>query len=153
MDSENLFSVSNTVIMPFWLLMFFAPRWKWTARIIRSPLIIFAPAIIYALLVVPQIGGLLRSLSTPSAASIAETLGTVEGTTIAWAHFVAFDLWVGRWVLLDSVRHDINPVLTSVCLFFVLMLGPVGFLMYMLLRTITLSLRREPLGALVSAPH
>jgi len=35
-----VFSVSSLVVMPFWLLMLVAPRWRWTARIVGSPAIV-----------------------------------------------------------------------------------------------------------------
>ena len=71
--------------------------------------------------------------------------GTPEGATIAWAHFLAFDLFVGRWVYLDARRLGISAWIGSPILFLVLMIGPAGFLLYVLARLVkTRSLSLAP---------
>jgi hypothetical protein len=61
---------------------------------------------------------------------MAALLGTPEGATVAWAHFLAFDLFVGRWIFQDGVRVGLSAWLLSPLLFVVLMVGPLGFLLY-----------------------
>ncbi|MCB0063334.1 MAG: DUF4281 domain-containing protein [Caldilineaceae bacterium] len=131
---EQLFQLSNLLIMPFWILLILLPHWRWTGRIISSPWIAAPPALLYAILVVPGIAGLLAELANPELTQIAELLGTAPGATIAWAHFVTFDLFVGRWVFLDSRQRRITAWLASPILFCVLMFGPLGFLLYLLVR-------------------
>ena len=36
MNPEGLFTAFNIAIIPFWLLLIFAPRWIWTDRIVHS---------------------------------------------------------------------------------------------------------------------
>ncbi|MCL4859521.1 MAG: DUF4281 domain-containing protein [Caldilineaceae bacterium] len=57
--------------------------------------------------------------------------GAPEATAVAWIHFLAFDLFVGRWIYLDSRTQGGSVWLASPCLFFTLMLGPLGFLLYL----------------------
>jgi hypothetical protein len=57
---------------------------------------------------------------------------------VAWAHLLAFDLFVGRWAYLDSRQHDISAWIASPLLFFILMAGPLGFLVYLGGRTAVL---------------
>jgi Domain of unknown function (DUF4281) len=85
---------------------------------------------------VPSILQVLPAVMNPSLSGIATLLGTPAGATIAWVHFLAFDLFVGRWVYLDSRKKQISPLIVSPILFFVLMLGPLGFLAYLLLRLV-----------------
>jgi hypothetical protein len=129
---DLVFMVVNLVVTPFWLLMIFFPGWKWTLKIIRSPLIILPPALIYAALVLPQAGALLGALANPDLNTLAASLANPTGFTIAWAHLLAFDLLAGRWAYLDSREKRVHPVLMGVVLFFTFMLGPVGFLLYLL---------------------
>ena len=136
MTFEVLFSLSNVLVLPFWLLMILAPRWRWTQRLIASPWIAAAPAVLYAALVVPQLPTLLISLANPQLGAIAALLGTPAGATIAWAHFLTFDLFVGRWVYLDSRERGYSAWLIGPVLAFVFMLGPLGFLLYLLLRVL-----------------
>ncbi len=64
--------------------------------------------------------------------AIAKLLGSPAGVTIACAHFLTFDLFVGRWVYLDSRDRAISAWLMAPVLFFVLMLGPIGLLLYLI---------------------
>jgi hypothetical protein len=131
---ETLFQISGLSVLPFWFLMIVAPNWKLTSRLHKSPLVIIAPVIAYVILVLPQIGTLLPKVMGPKLPEIASLLGTPEGATIAWMHFLAFDLFVGRWAYLDSRERGISAWLMAPILFFILMLGPFGFLLYMVVR-------------------
>jgi len=128
---ETLFKISGLFVLPFWFLMIVAPHWKGTQRLLKSPVVIIAPVIAYVILVLPQIGRLLPKVMGPQLPEIAALLGTPEGATIGWMHFLAFDLFVGRWVYLDSRERGISAWLMAPILFFILMLGPLGFLLYL----------------------
>jgi hypothetical protein len=47
---ETLFKLSSLVVLPFWALMIFLPRWSATKRLMSTPL---ACAAVYALLALP----------------------------------------------------------------------------------------------------
>ncbi len=72
----------------------------------------------------------------PTLVGVAGLLGSEVGATIGWVHFLAFDLFVGRWIYLDSREKNISVWLMAPILFFTLMLGPLGLLSYLLLREI-----------------
>jgi len=114
--------------------MIFLPFWGWTKRIVASPWMAAPAALLYAALVLPGVAGIFAEVATPQLPEIAALLGTPAGATIAWAHFLAFDLFVGRWVYLDSRERKISAWLVSPILFFVLMLGPLGLLLYLATR-------------------
>jgi hypothetical protein len=131
---DTIFTLSNVFALPFWLLMIFLPHWRWTQRILRSLWPVAALAVVYALLFAAQIGADAASLLNPTLASIAALLGAPAGAALAWVHFLAFDLFVGRWVYLDSREHRLPAWLVSPVLFFVLMSGPLGLLFYLAVR-------------------
>ncbi len=133
---EQVFSISSLLVMPFWALMIFAPRWSWAKRIIGSPFISLPAALLYAILVVPNALSLLPALANPNLAGIQALLGSPQGATIGWIHFLAFDLFVGRWAYLDSLEKNLNPFLMAVVLLMVLMFGPLGFAVYLGVRSI-----------------
>lgn len=128
---EALFSLGNLSVMPFWLLMILAPGWRWTGRIMASPLVALAPALAYAALVLPAVASLLPLVATPRLDAIAALLGTERGATVGWMHFLAFDLLVGRQIFLDARERQIPPWVSSPVLFFTLMLGPLGYLLHL----------------------
>jgi hypothetical protein len=131
---DLLFDLGSLVVFPFWLLMIFAPRWRWTARVVASPLIIAAPAVLYLLLVLPNAGTILPALIRPSVPTLGPVLGSPLGVTLAWLHFLAFDLFVGRWIYLDSRLNGVSAAIVSPILALTLMLGPCGFIAYLAAR-------------------
>lgn len=134
---ETLFSLANLYVMPFWALMIFLPRWRWTQRLMAS-LWPFVPlALLYAVWIVPALlGGAGADIANPTLAGIAALLGTPEGAAVGWVHFLAFDLFVGRWAYFDSQKVGLSPWLMAPILFLVLMAGPLGWLLYALARGI-----------------
>ena len=133
---STLFRLSNFLVLPFWALMMLLPRWRWTTRIIRSPFVSAAPATLYAALVLPRLGEIWSAVLRPTLSGIVALLGSPAGATIAWVHFLAFDLFVGRWIYLDSQDRRISAWLMVPVLFLTLMLGPAGFLFYLVVRSV-----------------
>ena len=131
---EPIFSLSSLLTMPFWLLMIGLPGWRWTVRIMQSLWSVVPAAVAYGLLVLPNMPGLLGALANPELGAIATLLGSPMGATIGWIHFLAFDLFVGRWAYLDSRQRGIHPLLVSPTLFVILMFGPLGLVLYLLVR-------------------
>jgi len=146
-----LFRLSNMLVLPFWVLMILLPRWRWTGRIMRSPCVSAAPALLYAALVLPRLGAIWPAIARPTLPGVAALLGSPEGTTIAWVHFLAFDLFVGRWIYLDSQERQLSPLLTAPVLFLTFMLGPLGFLIYLVIRAVLSSREADKSGAQISA--
>ncbi len=73
---------------------------------------------------------------------------TKGGATIGWIHYLAFDLFVGLWVARNADRHHYLRWIQIIILFFVLMVGPLGLTLYLLLRA---TCREKPENAVL--PH
>jgi len=130
----TLFGLTFAVAAPFWALMILLPGWSWTRRIIASPLIVLPVVVIYALLVIPAFGEVLPAVASPTLGGVRELLGTADGAAAAWAHMLAFDLFVGRWSWLDSRTRGIPALIMSPVLLLTILLGPLGLLVYLLVR-------------------
>ena len=130
-----LFSLTFAVAAPFWALMILLPRWSWTARIVGSPLIVLPAVLIYAVLVIPALGEVLPAVASPTLNSVRELLGTANGAAAGWAHMIAFDLFVGRWSWLDARTRAVPALVMAPILVLTIMLGPLGLLVYLLVRT------------------
>lgn len=141
--TESVFLAANLFVLPFWALMIFLPEWRLTRRVMGTPFLIAVLPALYVALVLPRLGDLLPVLlSQPDLKAVAGRLGTPEGALIGWIHFLAFDLFVGRYIYLDNREHRISafvigPVLALTCLF-----GPAGLLAYLLIRA-SVRVRRE----------
>ena len=130
----TLFDLTFLLAAPFWALMILLPKWSWTARIVRSPLIVLPVVAIYAALVVPAFGDVWASVSNPALDGVAELLGSPAGAAAGWAHMIAFDLFVGRWSFLDSRERGIPALLMAPILLLTIMLGPLGLAAYLAVR-------------------
>jgi hypothetical protein len=145
---ETIFQLSNLLVMPFWLLMILLPHWQWTRRILTSPWVVAPAAFLYAVLVIPALATLLPQLANPQLGAIAALLSTPQGATIAWIHFLAFDLFVGRWAYLDSRQRGITAWLVSPSLLLILLVGPLGLLLYLFVSLFAAhSLQPAPAGS------
>jgi len=131
--------------------MILLPRWRWTTRVIRSPLVSAAPAALYGALVLPRLGEIWPAVSRPTLSGVATLLGSPAGASIAWVHFLAFDLFVGRWIYLDSQERGVRAWLMAPILFLTLMLGPVGFLLYLIMRPLAAVVSPAPAKAAVQS--
>jgi hypothetical protein len=144
MDPQLLFSLTFPLAAPFWALMIFAPGWSVTRRLIGSPLIVVPPMLIYAALVLPQFGGFFAAVASPELPGVAALLATPAGAAAGWAHFIAFDLFVGRWIYLDSRERGIHPLVTAPVLVLTILLAPLGLLAHLLLRAFIPTHRETP---------
>ena len=136
-NMSTIFRLSSLLVLPFWGLMILLPRWRWTTRILRSRFVIAALAALYAALALPRLADIWPGVSRPTLDGVAALLGSPAGATIAWIHFLAFDLFVGRWIYLDSQERRISAWVTAPALFLTLMLGPMGFLLYLIIRSLS----------------
>jgi hypothetical protein len=69
--------------------------------------------------------------SLEGAASLMQLPGAA---LVGWIHYLAFDLMVGLFVAANAARHGIPQWAILPCLLFTFMAGPVGLLLYLLLR-------------------
>nr|WP_277351213.1 ABA4-like family protein [Micromonospora sp. HNM0581] len=123
------------VAAPFWVLMILLPNWAATHRIIQSPLIVAPAVAIYAILVVPAFGEVLPVVVSPTLDGVQGLLGGTDGAAAAWAHFIAFDLFVGRWAWLDSRERKVPPLVMAPVLVSTILVGPLGLAGYLAVRT------------------
>jgi len=130
-----LFSLTFLLAAPFWALMILLPGWSWTRRIIDSPLIVLPVVLIYALLVVPAFGEVLPAVANPTLGGVRELLGTANGAAAGWAHMIAFDLFVGRWIWLDARARHVPHLALAPILVLTILLGPLGLAAYLAVRT------------------
>jgi hypothetical protein len=51
-----------------------------------------------------------------------------------WIHFISINLFAGGWIVKDSQKFLINKFLLSIPLIIVYLIGPLGLLVYWLIR-------------------
>ncbi|MEV4092035.1 ABA4-like family protein [Streptosporangium saharense] len=148
MTVDTLFAITFPMTVPFWALMVFAPTWSITHRIISSPWIILPPLAVYLVLAIPRLPALWEVVSRPDLGLITAFFGQRDGAAILWAHVIAFDLFIARWMYLDSRERGIHPLLMGPLLVFTLLLSPMGLLIHMTVRTVVGAPGNAPATAL-----
>lgn len=139
MNYENLYSLINLAVIPAWLLLAMLPKADITKRLVHSGVYPLLYCLFYTVLVVRSIffgvgaeGGTMATLDGVM------TMFTHPNSMIAgWAHYLAFDLFVGAWIGRDALRRGTNHFVVVPCLLFTFMFGPIGLLMYITLRKLT----------------
>ena len=53
---------------------------------------------------------------------------------IFWTHFIAINLFIGGWIVKDSQKFSINKVLMAVPLIMTYLIGPIGLILYWIIR-------------------
>lgn len=135
MTPTQVFSMVGMISMPMWVLMIFLPKWKVTRFLIDYKVIPLFLSVIYAIYIFQAIliGGWMDFGSLTSVMA----LFTEENAVLAgWVHYLAFDLIVGMWMLDQNKKVGIHQLLMAPCLFGTFMFGPVGFLLFIILKTL-----------------
>jgi hypothetical protein len=132
-----LFSLAGDIVLPVWLLLVFAPGWRWTQRLATFAVPLLLAAIYGALFLRgwPVNGGGFASL-----AQVAKLFTSQDLLLAGWIHYLAFDLFVGAWQTRDALRLGLSRWLVAPCLMLTFLFGPLGLSLYLLVR---LTLRKE----------
>jgi hypothetical protein len=132
MKAETVFQLCNSLAPVGWLLLIVAPRWKVTRYVVLYGIIPLLFALVYLGLLI-SIGG----ISFGDFGSLQGVKSLFDNNyllTAGWVHYLAFDLFVGSWILSNGQKHGIHHLALVPCLFFTFMLGPVGLLLYFIVR-------------------
>lgn len=136
MTPDSWFQLCNTLVLPAWLLLIVAPKWKWTPRIVISGIVLFL-SIVYVMGAVEAIGGGKLDLSSfGSLESVMALFTDPSAVLIGWIHYLAFDLVVGWLIVQNAIKNEVPHLLVVPCLLLTFMLGPTGFLLYWIIKTV-----------------
>lgn len=130
------FTLVFVAAAPFWLLMIFAPKWEWTRRVVSSPWSATPPLVFWFIFAIPMFGELLPAVAKPTLAGWQDLLAEPAAITFAWAQIIAWDLFLGRWIYLDSRERDIHPLVMGPLLVVAIMLSPIAMPVYLVLRKV-----------------
>ena len=134
MTPGDVFSIANTIVLPMWLLMIVVPTWKVTQWLVDFRVIPILLSVIYVIYIAIaiQTGGM---MDFGSLVSVMELFTEENAVLAGWVHYLAFDLLVGMWLLDQNKSIQINPWFMAPVLLLTFMLGPVGFLLFNILKS------------------
>lgn len=139
MSHDAIFTLINFYVMPAWALLIFAPRWSGTNRIVHAAFypLIFGVFYSYYFAINIFFGGAAEGTSFFSLAGVMALFDTPTGTLVGWSHYLVFDLFVGAWISRDALRRGVNHLVVVPCLLLTFMAGPIGLMLYMVVRAAT----------------
>ncbi len=135
MSWELGYNVINALVVPAWALLLVLPRSPITKALVHSMLWPVLMGVIYTVLL---IGSMFFGLSHPDAGfsftGVQALFDHPNGLLVGWTHYLVFDLFVGAWIVRDAQRREISHIVTVPCLLGAFLFGPVGLLLYAMIR-------------------
>jgi hypothetical protein len=131
MTAELLFTILNLIAMAAWLPLVFLPRARWATAVV--PVVVPCMlGVIYVALVAALLpwgeGGF------SSLAGVKALFENPWALLAGWAHYLAFDLFIGGWQVRDARRRGIPHLLVVPALVLTFLFGPAGLVLYLAFR-------------------
>ena len=135
MSPDSVFQTCSTIAMVGWLvLLIISPFWSSFDKFLIG-IIITLFTIVYAWLIFqvfrPEDFEKFGSLN-----GVMELFTDKTAVTAGWVHYLAFDLLTGIWIKKNAQKYNIHHLILIPCLLLTFMLGPIGLLLYLLVRLI-----------------
>ena len=135
---ETLYMWINLGVLPFWFILIVFPQSHLSRIFVTSifPFFILSGAYILILYKSYLIGydfdgnfSLYLGLS-----ELSRLFEDHLYIMIFWTHFIAINLFIGGWIVKDSQKFSINKVLMAVPLIVTYLIGPIGLILYWIIR-------------------
>lgn len=136
MTYEALFNFLSYAPGPFWLCLMICPKNKIAMR--AFDVFLFILSVSFTFLTLPEVPTLLPIIASPTFDSIRAVLSTPQGFVGSWNHMILSDLWIGRWIIHDSLSQGVASPLRLAILLITLFFGPVGLCFYLVYRFVFL---------------
>jgi hypothetical protein len=139
MSWDAVFGAANLVALISWIALVFLPRWPALLSALLF-LIVGGLCLLYSVGLIGLTTGWLdragpdAPLDFGSIESIQALFASKGGMVVGWVHYLAFDLFVGIWIARDADSKGFSRFLQAPILFFTLMAGPLGLLLWLIIR-------------------
>ena len=143
MSWPALFGLTNIIAMAGWAMLAFLPRGPKLFSIVLYVGVALL-CLAYAAMFVALFGGFVDPLRVAGAAEpdlmdysipgLRALFMSDGGIVLGWTHYLAFDLFVGLWIARDADATGISRLVQLPVLFMTLMAGPIGLLLWLMIR-------------------
>ena len=135
MSPDSIFQTCSTIAMVGWVvLLIISPFWSSFDKFLIG-IIITLFAIVYAWLIFQVfIPGDFEKFGSLN--GVMDLFTDKTAVTAGWVHYLAFDLLTGIWIKKNALKYNIHDLILIPCLLLTFMLGPIGLLLYLLVRLI-----------------
>jgi Domain of unknown function (DUF4281) len=133
MNATSIFSFGNSFVLLGWILLVFLPDWRYTQALVLNGVVLFF-AILYSYLIGKDIG-IFDPNSFSTLANVKVLFQNDDAVAAGWLHYLAFDLFVGAYIVRESKKLEISRWIYTPILPFTFMFGPVGYLLFVISKT------------------
>ena len=129
---ETIFNIFNSGILLFWMLILFFPKQSITQKVIAYPWVPLVIAFGYIYFMGMTSGTFSADFTSLNGLTKMFQNANPQGVAAGWLHYLAFDFWVGCWMLKNSQEKGVKHLWMLLPMLFTFMLGPVGIIIYTL---------------------
>src|SRR5919197_5632194 len=131
-DRRQAYTIINSSSAPIWLAMILAPRSRLTRWLVqRASLLFVGLGVAYDTLLLSGVARSGKMIDFRDPDAVRGALSTADFFLAGWAHYIAFDLFVGRWIWEDALARGRRATLA---LLLTWLAGPAGLSLYLLQR-------------------
>ena len=135
---EMLYYWVNLGVLPLWLVLIFFPQSNISKYFVTSifPIFILSGAYIF-ILYKSYLSSydFINNFSLYLGINYLSELFTDKSYLMMfWIHFISINLFTGGWIVRDSLKLSINKFLVAIPLLITYLIGPIGLLLYWLIR-------------------
>ena len=135
---ETLYMWINLGVLPFWFILIVFPQSHLSRIFVTSifPFLILSGAYIF-ILYKSYLIGYDFDVNFTLYLGLSELSRLFEDhlyIMFFWTHFIAINLFIGGWIVKDSQKFSINKVLMAVPLIVTYLIGPIGLVLYWIIR-------------------
>ena len=134
---ENIFLFANWGVLPFWMLLVFAPNQSITRVLVHSIIapLLLAAAYVFIAFKIYQDGNIFQGFELYLGLENLYTVYSNESfLLIFWLHFLSISLFVGAWISRDSQKYFVPRIFVIVSLIITYFTGPLGIVLYWFIR-------------------
>jgi Domain of unknown function (DUF4281) len=134
MSPNQIFSIVNPLALLGWVLLAVLPRRRWAADVVCGWVLPALLGGVYVAIIATAWWGSAGGFS--SLPEVAQLFSNPWLLLAGWVHYLAFDLFVGSWIVRDARGRGIPHLLLLPSLALTFLFGPAGWLSYLLLRAL-----------------
>ena len=135
---EMLYFWVNLGVLPFWLILIFFPQSNLSRYFVTSFFPIFVLSGTYIFVLYKSYLNSYDFINNFNLyfgiENVLELFSNKTFLILFWIHFISINLFVGGWIVKDSQKFMINKVLISLPLIITYFIGPIGLLIYWLIK-------------------
>lgn len=134
--ADILFQLGSLIVLPGWLALGVAAFWARPRPQLIAAARFVVPAVLavaYVYLITTGLDAFREGGGFNSVAQVRTLFAHDNALTAGWLHYLAFDLFVGAWIVERGTARGVHGLLLLPCLVLTFLFGPAGYLLFLVL--------------------